>query len=62
MFTSSGTPEQARPARPRSGLDFSIHNVEAIYLVIIFKGFTTNYRSGFEKISSGVPEEVHRNI
>ena len=25
----SGTPEQARPARPRSGLDFQIHNVEA---------------------------------
>ena len=23
----SGTPEQARPARPRSGLDFQIHNV-----------------------------------
>ena len=27
--TKSGTPEQARPARPRSGLDFKIHKVEA---------------------------------
>ena len=35
----SGTPEQARPARPRCGLDFQIHNVEATYLVV--KGLTT---------------------
>ena len=26
-----GTPEQARAARPRSGLDFQIHKVEATY-------------------------------
>ena len=25
----TGTPEQARLARPRSGLDFQIHNLEA---------------------------------
>ena len=28
-FYWPGTPEQARPARPRSGLDFQIHKVEA---------------------------------
>ena len=32
----SGTPEQARPARPRSGLDFQIHEIRD-YLVIILE-------------------------
>ena len=27
-FATLGTPEQARPARPRFGLDFQIHKVE----------------------------------
>ena len=29
LCRNAGTPEQSRPARPRSGLDFQIHNVEA---------------------------------
>ena len=29
IIDATGTPEQARPARPRSDLDFQIHNVEA---------------------------------
>ena len=33
---TSGTPEQARPARPRSGLDFQIHEIRD-YLVIILE-------------------------
>ena len=52
----SGTPEQERPDRPRSGLDFQIHEIRD-YLVIILEALlVVNYRSGLTKISSGVPE------
>ena len=44
-------PEQARPARPRSGLDFQIHN-----LVIIFKSLTISYSFGPTKIIPDVPD------
>ena len=30
-----------------------------VYLLIIFRGLTTNHRSGLEKISSGVPESYY---
>ena len=51
-----GTPGQARPARPQSGLDFQIHyhNVEVTQLSSL-KTLMLIYRSGVEKISSGGP-------
>ena len=32
---TSGTPEQARPARPRSGLDFQIHKSRGYSVIIL---------------------------
>ena len=31
----SGTPEQARPARPRSGPDFQIHKIRGYPVIIL---------------------------
>ena len=53
---NTGTPEQARPARPRSGLDFQIHEIRD-YLVIILEALLLTIGLAWRK---SVPASLKR--